>query len=367
MKKNNSMKSHVFGIRFKFVVSFFIASMLTTITQITFFTVIALMMMSRFHNLLQWINDHIIVFLLSQIGIYIVLTMIYYWLLTKNRMDYFSKIQEGIANVAGGDFNILLPVYGNDELASLADNVNRMASRLNDYEEERVNIEASKERLVSSISHDIRTPLTSVLGYIDLIVNKRYEDNESLDKYAAIASEKGHELQKMVEALFEYNKLASKDYPFKPVKVNLNEILSQVMVGFVPMFKETTVSYRLKLPDEPIFILADPMLISRMMSNLIGNALKYSDMESEVGILLKMEEDIVFQVTNHGPTIHNTKYVFERFYKEDISRGNNRDSSGLGLAIVKNIVERHEGTMSVTSHNGRTTFHVRLKPMVVLT
>ena len=109
-----------FGIRFKFVAAFFSAFLLAAFTQLAVFLFLALIMMSKLHPVLEWMNRHIIIFLFSQLLCYILLTLFYYWLLTKKRMDYFKEIQKGIHCVAKGDFDILLPSYGNDELEFLA-------------------------------------------------------------------------------------------------------------------------------------------------------------------------------------------------------------------------------------------------------
>lgn len=352
----------LFGIRFKTIMAFIAATILSTITIGFVMSVLALMLFEQFHKVLEWMNRNILITLIGMTIIYILITVGYYWLLTLSTMRYFERIKSGLHQISNGEFDIVLPLLGKDELTELALDVNNMAYKLKYYEEAKRTAEVSKERLTTNISHDIRTPLTSMLGYMKLIADGKYDDEESMRNYVAIALSKGQELQQMMESLFEYNKLLSMDYPINMTSVSLNELIEQAAVAFVPIFNERGNQCIIEKPEAAVVIKGDASLLARAVTNLLSNAAKFSDEGSDIVLRLKENKEgyATINVINHGSIIEQPEQIFERFYVEDIARTDRNKGSGLGLPITKEIIKKHQGTISVSSHEGITDFEIKL-------
>jgi signal transduction histidine kinase len=246
----------------------------------------------------------------------------------------------------------------------LAGTINNMAYKLKILIEEERNWEKSKDELINNVSHDLRTPLTSILGYLDLIANDKYPNEVYLKHYVDIAHEKCLTLKRLIDELFEYSKLNSRELKVNKVSIDLGELLEQVIQGFIPIFKENAMDFKINFDNTKLTIKADPLLIARLFDNLINNAVRYGKKGKCINIeLLSEHNEAVVRIVNYGQEIpkEDLAYIFDRFYRVDKSRENKKGGSGLGLAIVKSIIDMHDGSIDVKSDKGITTFEVRLK------
>ncbi len=151
-------------------------------------------------------------------------------------MRYFEDIHNTLEDIAGGDLDIKIPVRGTDELSELAMTVNHMTSQLKSLQEEEKRWEKTKNEMVTNVSHDLRTPLTSILGYLELIAKGNYTDEEALEHYADVAYNKCTNLKTLVDDLFEYSKLNSTELKLNRININLTELMEQIVLGFLPVF-----------------------------------------------------------------------------------------------------------------------------------
>ena len=308
-------------------------------------------------------NQHVIEFVILFILLFAVITLAFFTILIKNKVVYMEEITKSLKTIAGGNLDIHVPVKMNNELGEMAKTVNYMASRLKSSIEEERSAENTKNELITNISHDLRTPLTSITGYLDLITKIDCKDEEKLKRYSKLAYQQSLDLRALIEELFEFTKLNNKGIKLTFAKFSAGELLEQVILGFMPVMQASDLELRIKLPDEKIEIEADPLLIKRVFENLISNAIKYGGAGKYIDVELAREKEAaVVQISNYGETIpeEDLPYIFEKFYRAEKARTNPSEGSGLGLAIVKSIMQLHGGNVHAKSANGKTTFTVCL-------
>lgn len=305
--------------------------------------------------------NHILLFFFGFIIIFIIVLVIIFYLLTAKRIAYLEQITKGVEELSQDNLGQQIPVKGSDEFAILASAINDMSHRLKVLIDQERNNERAKNELITDISHDLRTPLTSVLGFLQLIADGSYEDRETYKHYADIAYTKCLSLKKRIDDLFEYSKLNSAKIKINKITINLSELIEQVVLGFIPIFSEEGITYRLSLPNQKIRISADPQLFARMLENIINNAVLYGKEGKRIEIeLTQTGQEAVITIANYGNPIPSEDLlnIFDKFYRVDKSRA---QGTGLGLAIVKAIAEKHDGTISAYCGNNKTTFELRFK------
>ena len=224
-------------------------------------------------------------------------------------------------------------------------------------------IEKSKDELITNVSHDLRTPLTSIIGYLRLIEDKQCHSEEDIVKYSHIAYEKAKQMKTLVDDLFEYTKVQQHGAPVNMMTVDLSQLLEQVSASFELEGQKRGIEVSSATQPTPLLVDADPEKLGRVFSNLVANALKYGNGASYIKIdARQVGASVVIEVANDGTQIPAASlgHLFERFYRVESSRSKDTGGTGLGLAIVKSIVDLHHGEVEVTSTPQVTTFTVIL-------
>lgn len=281
--------------------------------------------------------------------------------MTKNKMIYVEKIANGLMEISKGNLNFRVERSGEDELASLADNINYMVNELQLQIEAERSAERTKNELITNVSHDLRTPLTSVMGYLGLVKDGKYENEEQKIEYLNIAYNKADKLKVLIEDLFEYTKLTYSGIKLNKSIVAINEFLEQLVEEMVPMAEENEITMIKEIPSYKVNVNVDVDKCLRVFENLITNAIKYSEKPGEIKIkLIQKESTVLICVENKGESISKEELskIFDRFYRLEKSRSSSTGGSGLGLAIAKNIVELHEGKIWAESENETVSFFV---------
>ncbi|WP_175412978.1 HAMP domain-containing sensor histidine kinase [Clostridium sp. AWRP] len=297
----------------------------------------------------------------NSIGIlWIVTFAIIFFLLIWKRISYISKIKSTVKNMAEGRLSNRVPLKYKNELGELAEDINYMASKIEKEEK-------SRNEFMTNISHDLRTPLTTILGYINMIKNNKYESKGELDNYVDIMDKKGIYLKNMLDDFFEYSKLSSNDIILEKQKLELNELARQIVEEEEDEFTQKGLKLSINLPQESIYIEADPNLFLRAVNNLLSNALKYS-MENTV-VEFNISKEIfnntpyavlsVSNIPNDPISKNDLENFFERLYKKDSSR--QKEGSGLGLSIIKNIVKLHGGFVKAYEEKDRLFFKIYIR------
>lgn len=300
------------------------------------------------------------VYLLSGIAIFSVT----FFALQERSMRYISRISSVIQNISEGDLNTTIEVRGDDEFTAMAVNLNKMVGDIRNLMDKEREAERTKNELITNVAHDLRTPLTSIIGYLELLSGKVEIPAEMQKKYIDIAYAKSKRLEKMIEDLFGFTKMNYGKVAMHVSKVDIVKLLSQLLEEFYPSFKDKNLSYELQSNVPGKVITADGNLLARLFDNLINNAIKYGADGKRVLVQIHAEEEVVtVSVTNYGYVIpaDELPLLFNKFYRVEQSRSTNTGGTGLGLAIAKNIVDMHGGTIQVTSDLNGTVFTVRLR------
>ncbi len=235
---------------------------------------------------------------------------------------------------------------GFDELGTLSDEINNMSLNLNNMINREKSIQKSKDELITNISHDLRTPLTSLMGYLYLI-NDKNVSIEDKEVYSKKSMERAEKLKVLIENLFEYSKLESGAINLEICNVNIIEIIEQIIGELSIIASKSQISFVKRYSITKLNLNIDPYLISRVFQNILSNAIKYSVKNSEVyiDIVHNVNDTIIsFQnLSSRELSSEDMNKIFDRFYMGDKSRNSHKNNSGLGLAIVKDIVDLHGG------------------------
>jgi signal transduction histidine kinase len=293
----------------------------------------------------------------------IVMFIAYFLMLTKKFINYIREISEGINQISQGNLSNRINIRNEDEFAYLADKLNQMAGDIKEIMENERKIEYSKNELITSVAHDLRTPLTSIIGYLDLVSSKELGRDTQM-KYISIAYNKSKRLEKLIEDLFTYTKFNFGEVKADYSEVDMVKLLNQLVDEFYPSFTENQLQYEFIADSAAAVIKADGNLLARAFANLISNAIKYGKDGKNILINLnKNENGIVIKVTNYGVIIpiEDLERIFQRFYRVETSRSSETGGSGLGLAIAQSIIEMHGGIIYADSNPEGTVFTVELK------
>ena len=287
---------------------------------------------------------------------------IFFSLFTRKFSWYLREINEGIKELSTGNFNATLPLREDDEFTDMARNLNSMATEIKGIIEEERNAESKKNELITNVAHDLRTPLTSIIGYLDIVSNKELA-SETRDKYIQIAYSKSKRLEKLIEDLFTYTKFEFGQVALHLDHVDMVKMMEQLLDEFYPSFCEHGLDYDLKISGKSIIVEADGNLLARAFANLIGNAIKYGKNGKNVNIsMITSQTQVTIDITNYGEVIpkKDLEKIFDKFYRVDSSRNTDLGGSGLGLAIAKNIISMHNGSIHAKSSLEGTVFEVTL-------
>ena len=272
---------------------------------------------------------------------------------------YFKEINRSIdALIEENSGDIVLP----SELTAIEKKINHIKHTL---EQRKLAAELSEQRkndLVVYLAHDLKTPLTSVIGYLTLLRDENKISEELREKYLSISLEKAEHLEDLINEFFEITRFNLSNITLEYSRVNLTRMLEQLTYEFKPMFLEKNLKCELEIAPDTM-IKCDVNKMQRVFDNLLINAVNYSFDDSTIHITVKQNgENLCIQFTNCGNTIPKEKLVriFEQFYRLDVARSSRSGGAGLGLAVAKEIVELHNGTITAKSENEQIEFTVTL-------
>ena len=304
----------------------------------------------------------------SMLTIFIVTIVVFcimFFVITRRELEYINRLNLGLMKIANGNFDYKVDVKGMDEISQIAENINHMSEKLYKSREEQKISEEKKDLFIMNISHDLRTPLTSVIGYIDLIKKACTEQDNyvQVKKYADIAYNKAERLNTLINDFFEYNKIKFGMMNLRKMKIDMNEFLRQAVSEMIPVAMDKEANIKLKLPESRLESNVDPEKMSRVMENILMNAVRYSDKKSEIKVsLYEKENKAVIVVENKCSSFNKDKieFIFDKFYKGDSSRSTKNSGAGLGLAIAKSIIEIHGGCINAEYDNKKVKLTITL-------
>lgn len=283
--------------------------------------------------------------------------------LTRDKVAYIEYLCECLGEISKGDLNYKIEVIGEDELAEVAESITDMENKLRYQIEAQVQVEKSKNELVTNVAHDLRTPLTSIIGYIGLVKNGGNHNKEEQAKYLEIAYTKAEKLKVLIEDLFELTKFHQQAIKLKKEVISISNLINQLIEELMPLASDKDIEIETYIDNIGTIAEVDIQKMTRVFENLIENSIKYSPLGEVVYVELRSTEDNIYiAVSNAFENIspEEVSYFFERFYRADKSRNSMAGGSGLGLAIAKNIVELHDGDIKATINQDLISFKIRL-------
>lgn len=292
----------------------------------------------------------------------ILIFILVFLVLIRKKVAYLKVISDSVNSIANGKLGLTIKAEGKDELTQLAENINFMSKELeNKFERER-QVEVAKNELITNVSHDLRTPLTSIIGYLDLLRNKQYRNDLEMSEYLETTYAKSQRLNSLINELFEYTRLSSSDVKLNLASVDLSALLGQMLGEYIPIFEKDNIIVQQTLTDEPVEIFIDIEKMVRVYENILMNAVKYSKKPSIVKVALEVQSsnaEFRFSNQTERPEVQDINQLFERFLVGEKARSE-KEGTGLGLAISKRIVELHGGQIRAEYDDGWLTIIIIL-------
>lgn len=265
--------------------------------------------------------------------------------------------------ISNGHYDHRIPFDLSGDSGKLIRSINALVDSTVEAIEEERRIEQSKDELITNVSHDIRTPLTSIIGYLGLIEEKKYSGDEELLKYTHTAYMKARQMKVLVDDLFEYTKVRQSNTPLSIMTFDMQQLIGQVVIDFELEASKKNVTVDFEASPASLMMEGDTEKLVRVFDNLLSNALKYGVNGKQIVIHSeKIGSEVVVTVKNDGKEIpkQSLDLLFDRFYRVEESRSQQTGGTGLGLAIAQSIVTLHNGYIYATSENGWTSFVIHL-------
>ena len=308
-------------------------------------------------------RDTLVSFMLVTVIATICFFIIYFLLFIKRIVKDMTYISDRIIDIADGKSDEKIIIERQDEIGEIAGRINEMTEQINQLiTSERDALQSNKD-LIACVAHDLRTPITSVKGYLDLALDTKPYDLEQRQKYVRIAQTKANRLEYLIHDLFNYTKLTSGEITLHRSKIDLVQLVEQMVEEFYPLFQEEELECTTKYNISYLEMNMDGELIARAVQNLLSNAIKYGKDGKHVYVELEcLEQEVQIRVTNYGLVIpeESIKHLFDKFYRVERSRNVKTGGTGLGLNIAQEIVHLHGGRIQVTSGASGTCFTIAL-------
>ncbi|MDD5950048.1 MAG: HAMP domain-containing sensor histidine kinase [Lachnospiraceae bacterium] len=297
------------------------------------------------------------------VSMMVLLFLLYYILITRPIVDEVRILLTGLHTMKKGDLTVDFPVRSQDELGEMAAALNEVQHAIVRVQQQERELEHTKDELITNVAHDLRTPLTSLKGYVDLLA-KEDLTKEQREKYTRILVSKTNQLQTLIEALFEYTQYYGGEVRFYMKPMNMSCFMEQMTDEFYQDFCNADLRCETQIEQE-LYVNGDGDKLARAFNNIFANAIKYGKDGKLIRVSVREDREkreVVIEVVNYGILIDSKdiERLFEKFYRVEESRSMNTGGSGLGLAITKTIIERHRGKVCAVSNEEGTMIQVRL-------
>ncbi|SDG84917.1 Signal transduction histidine kinase [Aneurinibacillus thermoaerophilus] len=268
-----------------------------------------------------------------------------------------KRIDEVALEIERGNYKQRVAVTTEDEIGDLARTINRMASTLEQVEVERVDFEQTRQDFLANVSHELRTPLTAMQGFLEALQDGLVTDETSRQKYYDVMYKETMHMSRLVNDLLELVRLEKQEVNLVKRPIDMNSFLNRLVFAFKEEAAKRNLDLRLEVVDPLPTIIADPYRVEQIFTNLIGNALKFTE-QGHIKLAAREKADgieVTVEDTGIGISQHDLDFIWERFFKVDRVRSRREAGTGLGLAIVKELVELHHGNIRVESKIGEGT------------
>lgn len=320
-------------------------------TQVELFLVIDI---ARLFNLYK---EFLTTMIVAAVFIIIAMGGFLTFFVSRSILTPLRELKMGTEKITNGDLDFKVEASSTDEIGNLCEAFDEMREKLKESVELQAQYENNRKELISNISHDLKTPITSIKGYVEGIRDGVADNKEKMDKYIQTIYNKAQSMDYLIDELLTYSKLDLNKLPFEFRKVDISSYMDDLMEEFKFDVEKNKIkfSYSNKI-EEKANAYIDIQKISRVMTNIISNSIKYMDKEEgRIEVEMKLSgEEVIIRVQDNGKGISKEAllYIFDRFYREDSSRSSLTGGSGLGLAICKKIIEEHGGRIWAESEQG---------------
>ncbi len=325
--------------------------------------VVAILDSFIYHDRDEAVAVYLRTFKAYEIWLFLIAVMGVFFMIFRRYLDsiskYFKEINRGIDTLVHEDTNdIALP----PELASTERKINSIRHTLTKRKTDAELAEQRKNDLVMYLAHDLKTPLSSVIGYLNLLRDENQISEELREKYLSISLDKAERLEELINEFFEITRFNLSNITLVYSKINLTMMLEQLGHEFKPMLAGKDLKCEFDVQPD-MMLSCDANKLQRVFDNVLRNAVSYCYENTTIQVKARLTEDhVLIQVINEGDTIPGERLerIFEQFYRLDVSRSSSTGGAGLGLAIAREIVELHHGQITARSENGITSFEVTL-------
>lgn len=287
-----------------------------------------------------------------------------YWRLKRRYHQYeLQHIIRELHYIAQGNYTHRIRGKYSGDIGKVVDSIHVLVDSTVEAMEEERRIEQSKDELITNVSHDIRTPLTSIIGYLGLIEERRFSSTNEAADYVHTAYKKAKQMKLLVDDLFEYTTVRQTTTPLNYITFDMVQLIEQMAIDFELEAAGKGREIRTSTPDKAVMLKGDTEKLVRVFHNLLSNALKYGKGGTLISMEVeKIDDEVVVSVKNNGETLPEEaiSHLFERFYRAEASRSQDTVGTGLGLAIAQGIVELHGGEIKAQVEDGWTIFRVVL-------
>jgi signal transduction histidine kinase len=283
------------------------------------------------------------------------------YLLSSSFLDRIQSLDRAAKKIAAGNLSIRVPIEGRDELAELAHSFNDMASQLQESSKKQKELERLRKELIAWIGHDLQTPLTSISAVIEALADGMVQDPEMEQRYFDTAKNNISSLSHLIDDMFQMAQIDAGGLELHIESVSISDLISDTLESFTELAKRRDITLQGSVSPDLGEVKIDARRINRVLNNLIDNALKHTPDNGLVEVRSnKFEKGIIVEVIDNGEGIsqEDLPYIFDLFYRGDISRRSSTSGTGLGLAISKGIIAAHGGEIKVDSQPGLTCFSI---------
>ncbi len=292
-----------------------------------------------------------------------IISVLFSFLIIWQTKRQIAEMSEALADIKTGNGNRRILAVTNELVSPLAYEINDIIlsyeNRLATYRQ----MDKTNKQLMTNLSHDVRTPLTTLIGYLDAS-QKGIVTGEERDNYIEIARHKAHDLKEYIDILFDWFKLNSNEFTMNIASVEIVGLTRDILIDWIPIFEGNQIEYVIEIPEQPFIVNLDTDGYMRILNNLIQNIISHSQADRIILELSKQGEDIKLSLSDNGIGIEkeDLKHIFERLYKCD--KGRSQKGSGLGLSIVHQLIEKMGGKISVESTWGNGTYFTLFFPLI---
>lgn len=289
-------------------------------------------------------------------------TLALIFFLSRYMMSPLRQLAEAVQRVAAGDYTQRIPVQGEDEIAQVVRHFNNMAQRIQETVGELRRVEATRRELVAGVSHELRTPLTSLQGFAEALRDGVITEPAERQRYLQVICDESARMARLVNDLFELTKIDSGQISYQFHEVDLADVARRAVAAMEAPFQREGVTLELRLPPQPVRVIADAVRIAQVLHNLLANALRFTPRGGLVSVELSAGGKVSVSDTGPGIAPEDLPHLFERYYQGRQEGGKRLGGSGLGLAIAHHIVAAHGGRMTAANRpEGGARFTFELK------